>query len=344
MLQQILKDMYIEPELLEELSEEQKQILFYKMREEQVRRWKLREDKLEEDEKKKPQKPVREGKKQVGFLKGKDGCEWVWVMGEHSNDKSIEQILEEEAKIMAQKLADAEAEAVRLKEETALVKRIDEEKQRIIKEKAEREADMKRKQEEAELYKSIKDARLAVQRMELEKKNEEEENKRRLSEIEEDEKLARRRSREVANNIREKRSSEIFTNLQKRRHDLEKQALEGQKEVEVSWQEQEKKAKEAEIKMRDNARQARTEYRESLRRSLTLMQAVDAFAGTPLAEGSKPPVAPKYGSCFYKVNILELPGRLMEPLSLTNLTSFDALNILSMSVGHREIVFGLHTL
>jgi hypothetical protein len=46
----------------------------------------------------------------VDFLTGADGCEWVWVMGEHKNDISVEEILEREAQQKA--LAAAEKEAL----------------------------------------------------------------------------------------------------------------------------------------------------------------------------------------------------------------------------------------
>ena len=46
----------------------------------------------------------------MDFLAGKDGNPWTWVMGEHTNDMSIEQILEKEAQERAAKLAEKEAE------------------------------------------------------------------------------------------------------------------------------------------------------------------------------------------------------------------------------------------
>lgn len=46
-LQKIIKDMYIDPDLLEQMGEEQKQVLFRKIREEQLRRWKAKEKELE---------------------------------------------------------------------------------------------------------------------------------------------------------------------------------------------------------------------------------------------------------------------------------------------------------
>ncbi|XP_061089508.1 SH2 domain-containing protein 4A [Conger conger] len=81
MLQQILKDMYIDPDVLEALNEEQKKILFLKMRQEQVRRWKESEDKLDREGRAKP-KLTKAHRKSVSWLLGRDGDVQAYVIGE----------------------------------------------------------------------------------------------------------------------------------------------------------------------------------------------------------------------------------------------------------------------
>lgn len=121
MLQQILRDLYVDPEILAELDEQQKQNLFCKMREEQVRRWRAWTEEIDRE----PSPSVdrhhrRRYKKTVKFLNGVDGKPWVWVMGEHENDKSIEDILREEAIEKARKMAEKEAEEIRKRVEAKI--------------------------------------------------------------------------------------------------------------------------------------------------------------------------------------------------------------------------------
>ncbi|XP_029029943.1 SH2 domain-containing protein 4A isoform X4 [Betta splendens] len=81
MLQQILTEMYIDPDVLDALNEDQKKTLFLKMRQEQVRRWKEREEKLE-SEAGEAKKPIKDNRKSVSWLLGRDGDVAVMVIGE----------------------------------------------------------------------------------------------------------------------------------------------------------------------------------------------------------------------------------------------------------------------
>uniref|UniRef100_A0A8C2ZX37 Zgc:100829 n=1 Tax=Cyclopterus lumpus TaxID=8103 RepID=A0A8C2ZX37_CYCLU len=85
MLQQILTDMYIDPDVLNALNEDQKKTLFLKMRQEQVRRWKEREEKREReggDAECKRTTPKKANSKNVSWLLGRDGDVAVIVIGE----------------------------------------------------------------------------------------------------------------------------------------------------------------------------------------------------------------------------------------------------------------------
>ncbi|XP_009453175.3 SH2 domain-containing protein 4A isoform X2 [Pan troglodytes] len=114
MLKQILSEMYIDPDLLAELSEEQKQILFFKMREEQIRRWKEREAVMERKESLpvKP-RPKKENGKSVHWKLGADKEVWVWVMGEHHLDKPYDVLCNEIIAERARLKAEQEAEELR---------------------------------------------------------------------------------------------------------------------------------------------------------------------------------------------------------------------------------------
>lgn len=126
MLQQILKDLYVDPEILAELDEQQKQTLFCKMREEQVRRWKVWNESEQDKNEISPQTKLdNKIKKSVTFLNGNDGEPWVWVMGEHENDKTIEEILTEEARDQARKLAEIETQELRKHVQETLSEYID---------------------------------------------------------------------------------------------------------------------------------------------------------------------------------------------------------------------------
>ncbi|XP_048798248.1 SH2 domain-containing protein 4A isoform X1 [Lagopus muta] len=112
MLKQILSEMYIDPDLLAELSEEQKQILFYKMRQEQIRRWKEREAAADKVSAKKPL-PKKASTKSVQWKLGADNDVWVWVMGEHPSDKSYAAICEEIQAQRAKRLANEQGKEAR---------------------------------------------------------------------------------------------------------------------------------------------------------------------------------------------------------------------------------------
>ncbi|XP_062405762.1 uncharacterized protein zgc:92242 [Sardina pilchardus] len=92
MLQQILKDMYVDPDVLEALGEEQKKILFLKMRQEQVRRWTQREE-TEAKEDLKENRAKKGNRKRVTWLLGRDGDVLACVIGDSDAETSPKHLL-----------------------------------------------------------------------------------------------------------------------------------------------------------------------------------------------------------------------------------------------------------
>ncbi|XP_030628177.1 SH2 domain-containing protein 4B [Chanos chanos] len=236
MMQQILRDMYVEPELLAELNEEQRQILFYEIRREQVRRWTERESR-EESWEKSPASHQGDGERRnVQWLKGRDGEVWVWVMGEAPGDKPYEQIVQEWMEEKARRQAQQEAEEQWQAKEAEIKQKF---RDAITKEKARLIAG--KWKEEAEDRKAAKQEEERI-REELKKQEEEE----------------RKRGEEEIRCAEEKRARELYISLEQEQKRSEKDDTE--------WEEQLRRSKVADEEMTEKAQRARDEYkRQSLR-------------------------------------------------------------------------------
>ncbi|XP_063776061.1 SH2 domain-containing protein 4A isoform X2 [Pseudophryne corroboree] len=264
MLKQILADMYIDPELLAELSEEQKQILFFKMREEQVRRWKVREAKYEHNEEiQKSHKIKKASQRNVNWNLGTDQEVWVWVMGEHSSDKPYDVICDEIIAEQARK-------------------------------QAEKEAEERRKAQEEELSKLSEALTLHTQSETVERWKENVEIKK-IAKLEKQKRITEENQKKSVvinaqakeNETLEERTQEIYMNWkesQEVRQKLEKEDSE--------WQESLRKSKAADERRRSMAKQARDDYKR------LSMQAIERGSVAEKAKNfgteiKRPPLPPK---------------------------------------------------
>ncbi|XP_016106716.1 SH2 domain-containing protein 4B-like [Sinocyclocheilus grahami] len=235
MMQQILRDMFVDPELLAELNEEQRQILFYKIRQEQVRRWTERDS--QEGSWERPLTEERdENRKSIQWLQGRDGEVWVWVMGDAPGDKPYQMIVKELMEERARRQAQLEAQELWRKKEEEIKQKfrdaITKEKARLVAGKWKEEAEDRKaaKQEEERIREKLK-------------KQEEEE---------------RQREEEEIRRAEEKRAKELYMSLEQE----QKRSEQGDKE----WEEQLRRSKEADEEMTRKARWARDEHkRQSLR-------------------------------------------------------------------------------
>lgn len=311
MLKQILRDMYIDPEILAGLDETQKQTLFCKMREEQIRRWRIWDQKYEQNLETIEQNKLNKtssNKQSVTFRTGADGEVWVWVMGEHPDDKTIEEILTDEAKQAAREMAEIETKELRKSYVAELSEIIDYDSDCSINKIENVELDAP-KIDDMEIYCSVDELRDRLNKENnisnktTPKINSFNQNmysgrisNYNLSSIKGDKaeiskdtsfKPSQMVSAKIAlweKRVINEKTNEIYRRIQKKQQESVKEAEEAARKQEELWQEQEKKSKEAECQMRAIARRAREEHRKSMSNE----QLNDFSSDTQLVNSSPP--------------------------------------------------------
>lgn len=276
------------------------------MREEQVRRWQAWDQKVSKEENARTKFQTND-KKQVQFLEGEDGEPWVWVMGEHPDDQSIENILAEEARQRALAQAREEAHQLRKSVEKELTHLIDYKPLDSLEQKFDLSPkNVDSLEDTFDLYCSVDELRQRIEALEPDVK-EKSDNEADKDYCEDHIKLNIKKNTLQFNFIEGKRdviqdtalprngdgvslrvaawerrvaaarAGDILRGLRARRaRTLRDAQLQAQDEDAV-WREQERKAKEAEAAMREIARAAR----EAHRRSTHLPATPPSIAGKP---------------------------------------------------------------
>lgn len=254
MLQQILSDMFIDPDLLAELDDEQKQTLFCKMREEQVRRWTLWEKEMEREQNRQTAKQAatKANKRHVQFLLGADSEPWTWVMGDHPSDKSIDDILEKEAREEARKLVEQEEQLAQVvvKPEPVVLIQVP---PRIKPPLPVKPVFPLKVNPNQSMPFSVRNVRA-----EILSNGSSEDNGDNETWI---------RHKEHQNHHKEQRESEIYESIRETQRKADELSELVRKEQEELWQARERKAKDAERQIREIARHAREEHKKVNRTS-----------------------------------------------------------------------------
>lgn len=291
--------MFVDPELLEELTADQKEILFHKIREEQVRRWRTQYDEMRRALKPLPPPKIKWGEyaemlPEDGEIDAAAASKRAKELEEARLRKAREED-ERQSRILAEIKVQEEVQRARLE---SVAKRKDlerneaEDRKRLEKEREER-----RMKEERELYMTQKEAREALKReqeLEAEVKRREEERKKEYARIErKNAEVEAEATRQIA-----ARQSEIYSSMQEIRAAQAKKQKEEERNRESLYAEAERKSKQHEAEKKKAVQRAREKAAKegSLQRSTVVavlekkrLELSSSDAGNPNARPSRPP-------------------------------------------------------